>query len=224
MARRKQQPATFAWFGFVLLGLCIYFTWHHLQASGTLDNDSRMSTGEIASRRNSGVKRNSARSSFAAVVTAVADGDSLVVRKKHHQAHELPQEIRVRLEGVDAPEFGQPFHRRAKQFVSDKLLGKTVMVLPHELDRYGRLVARVFLLPRDFTRELADISNLDSESLRQVDDLSWQLLNNGLAWHFERYNDDPALAKAAVHARARQLGLWQDPHAIAPWIWREQSR
>ena len=143
---------------------------------------------------------------FESRVVAVADGDSLVVASS---ADGTLGEQRVRLEGIDAPEFGQQFHQQSKKFLADACLGKTVVVEPREKDRYGRLVARVFL-------------NQANSKLSPENDMSRRLLYAGMAWHFLRYNDDSDLAAAEAHARSRQIGLWQDPDAVAPWVWRDQ--
>ncbi|PFH35101.1 putative nuclease [Besnoitia besnoiti] len=61
--------------------------------------------------------------------------------------------IRIRLYAIDAPETakfgnpGQPFAQEAKDFVTERLLGKIVYVKCLAKDQYGRLLARV-LIPR----------------------------------------------------------------------------
>ena len=54
--------------------------------------------------------------------TRVIDGDTIGVMRDG-------REVRVRLEGVDAPETRQDFSQRAKQFTSTATFGKTVDVL-----------------------------------------------------------------------------------------------
>ena len=49
---------------------------------------------------------------FGGRVVAISDGDTISVLL-------YGQAVRVRLHGIDAPEKGQPFTNRAKQFVSD---------------------------------------------------------------------------------------------------------
>lgn len=112
-----------------------------------------------------------------------------------------PKEVRVRLEGIDSPEFGQPFHGQAKRYLSDLCLGKDVTLQPIEEDRFGRLVARIFVGDRDVRLEL---------------------LRAGLAWHFVRYNTQADFAAAEAVARSQRIGLWQDAAPIAPWEWRDQ--
>jgi endonuclease YncB( thermonuclease family) len=52
-------------------------------------------------------------------------------------------QITIRVAFLDAPELGQPLGYRAKQAMSNLLIGKKVAVRPHTIDRYGRLVGLV---------------------------------------------------------------------------------
>ena len=51
-------------------------------------------------------------------------------------------------------------------------------------------------------------------------------VTTGLAWHYKKYERDQSeedrhrYADAETEARARRLGLWQDPAAAPPWDWR----
>jgi micrococcal nuclease len=127
-------------------------------------------------------------------VIGVADGDTITVLRDTTQ-------IRVRLHGIDAPERGQPFGTRARQFTSEAAFGKVVRIEPTDRDRYGRIVAEVIL---------PDGRNLNRELVRA-----------GLAWWFRRYaRHDAELERLEGEARAARLGLWADPHPVPPWQWR----
>ena len=115
-----------------------------------------------------------------AVVTRVADADTLeaTVAGESHP-------IRIRLEGIDAPEQGEVFSREAAAFLRTLVFDQRVRVLGRELDRYGRLVARV----------------------RKGDnDVSVRLVRAGLACHAYAY--DAALAREEAQARAARAGFW----------------
>lgn len=131
-----------------------------------------------------------------AQVIAVIDGDTVDIffdgKKK-----------RVRLEGIDAPERGQPYGTQAKQALSKLVFGKAVTVESTGTDRYGRMLARLRVGPLDVCR---------------------QLVENGMAWHYKRYSDDPDLAKAENAARKAKQGLWTDPNPLPPWDWRKRRR
>jgi endonuclease YncB( thermonuclease family) len=80
-------------------------------------------------------------------VVGVADGDTITVLRDRQ-----PQKIR--LYGIDCPEKRQPFGKRAKQFTSDMVFGKTVEVNRIDTDRYGRTVAFVAVDERLLNEEL----------------------------------------------------------------------
>jgi endonuclease YncB( thermonuclease family) len=79
---------------------------------------------------------------------AVSDGDTIKVLVTGREL------LRIRVAWIDAPEMGQPFGRRAKQFMSALVFGKDVELHPHAIDRYGRTVAMVFVDGRDVGLEL----------------------------------------------------------------------
>jgi micrococcal nuclease len=64
-------------------------------------------------------------------VIRVSDGDTITVLVDKEQ-------IRVRLEGIDCPESGQPFGNRATQLTQKLCAGKTVRIEKTGEDRYGR--------------------------------------------------------------------------------------
>ncbi len=101
---------------------------------------------------------------FTGKVVGVSDGDTITVL--HNGKGE-----RIRLHGIDCPEKRQAFGKRAKQFTSKLVFGKTVTVQFVDRDRYGRTVG-VVLLP-------------DGRSLNH------ELVRAGLAWMYRRYTNDP---------------------------------
>ncbi len=129
---------------------------------------------------------------FVGRVVGVSDGDTISVLREGRA-------VRVRLDGIDAPEGGQAYGQRAKAFVSQLVYGKTVTVDVRDIDRYGRLVARVYVTDED---------------------TSLAIVRAGYAWHFVRYSNDTTLAAAEREARTARRGLWQDPRAVPPWEFR----
>jgi len=128
-------------------------------------------------------------------VVRVVDGDTVDVQVG-------TQRVVVRLEGVDCPEGSQPWSSAARDSTARQTLDKTVTLRVKETDRYGRTVARVFVAGSDVSK---------------------QLLREGLAWHFKRYNKDPDLAQLEIEARSAGRGLWSDANPVPPWQWRSQS-
>lgn len=134
---------------------------------------------------------------FSGKVISIKDGDTIEV------LHDGKAE-RVRLAHVDCPEKGQPYGSNAKTFASDLCFGKVVRVdQADDPDRNGRLIAEVF-----------------SDDLC----LNQELVRAGLAWHFLKYSQDENYAKLEQDARRQLVGLWSDPHHIAPWDWRKGKR
>lgn len=123
----------------------------------------------------------------------VADGDTIKVRLDDDSVEN------VRLYGVDCPEKRQSFGRRATEFTKDMVLEKTVNISPVTTDKYGRTVAWVYV----------DGKCLDKE-----------LLKAGLAWHYKEYSQEKELAILEEEARAKKIGLWQEPNPTPPWEWR----
>ena len=135
---------------------------------------------------------------FEGRVVGVHDGDTLTV------LHGLNsnKSVKVRLAGIDAPEMGQAFGANAKRALSDLVFGKTVQVMDHGHDDYGRTIADVTV------------------------DRVWvnlAMVGQGLAWRYAQYSKDPKLNAAEIHARAEKLGLWQDKRPEPPWDWRHHK-
>lgn len=133
-------------------------------------------------------------------VIRVIDGDTIDVELSSGP-------IRVRLNGIDAPERGQPGGKRATAALSASALSKRVELEPFEQDRYERLVANVF------------IGDLDVNA---------QLVREGHAWAYRQYltSENLELCKLEAQARAKGRGLWALPRKerYAPWDWRKRPR
>lgn len=130
----------------------------------------------------------------------IADGDSFAVAR----SSSAPKQ-EVRIFGIDAPERGQPWSRRAREALSERAFGKVVRIEPVERDRHDRIVARV---------------TVDGVSLAD------QQVREGHAWVFRRYTDSKHLLALESEARAARRGLWSLPEAeqVPPWEWRRGVR
>lgn len=85
---------------------------------------------------------------FTGKVVGVSDGDTTTVLHNGRGEH-------IRLHGIDYPDNHQTFGRKAKQFTSTLVFGKSVTVQAVHRDRYGRTVGEVFLEDgRSLNREL----------------------------------------------------------------------
>ena len=70
--------------------------------------------------------------SFSGKVVRVLDGDTIEVLTKKKER------IRIRMEGIDCPERGQPFSNKATELTKKLCAGKTVTIVKSGEDRYGR--------------------------------------------------------------------------------------
>lgn len=131
---------------------------------------------------------------FTAKCIGVSDGDTIVILKVN-----VP--TKVRLAGIDCPEKKQDFGLRAKQFTSDLVFGKDVVVEMHGHDRYGRMIAEVF--------------TPSGESLNKA------LLQNGFAWWYRQYSKEPELQALEKQAKENKLGLWKSRDQQPPWLFRK---
>ena len=130
-------------------------------------------------------------------VVGVTDGDSITCLTGDKQ------QVKVRLNAIDAPERGQPFANKAKQALSDMVFGKDVEVEELGTDRYKRTIG------------LVTVGELD---------VNHEMVAKGMAWHYVKYDDSRALRDAEQSARTAKLGLWADPHATTPWEWRKLDK
>lgn len=134
---------------------------------------------------------------FAGKVVGVSDGDTITVLKG-------TDEVKVRLDGIDAPEKAQPWGARAKQAASEGCFGKTVTVIEKDTDRYGRTIG---------------VIEVDGRNLNLA------LVRSGYAWWYRKYaGDNEELAEAETEARKAKRGLWQDATPVPPWDWRDGER
>lgn len=126
-------------------------------------------------------------SRFEARVVTVLDGDTFEVVTTDRRR------VRIRLEGIDCPERGEPFSNVARSFTRQLAFDRTVQVEVRDVDRYGRLVARV---------------------TSEGKDLSQALVAAGLATHYTVFRFDPRLEETERRARAERRGMWAQglPH------------
>jgi endonuclease YncB( thermonuclease family) len=62
-------------------------------------------------------------------------------------------------------------------------------------------------------------------ALRSYVDANSEQVRRGMAWVFVRYaSKGSQLYGLEAEAKAQRLGLWSQPHPIAPWKWRAAER
>ena len=144
-------------------------------------------------------------------VAHIVDGDTIDILTDDKTT------IRIRLNGVDAPETGQPFGKNAKQYLSEFIGGQIVRVVTHGEDRYGRTLGDVYF------NSVEDADIPPGATLPDWE-INRELVQHGLAWHFKKYSTDINLEMDEITARDRKLGLWSDARSIPPWDWRKLSK
>lgn len=131
-------------------------------------------------------------------VISIMDGDTFKLLTSGKQ------QVKIRLNGIDAPEKGQDFSQSSKEFLAKLVAGALVRVVDKGKDKYGRTIGDVYT-------EKGLLVNLE-------------LVKAGMAWQFLKYSHDPKLAEAEQQARYNKTGLWQQPAPIAPWDYRKRKR
>ena len=124
-------------------------------------------------------------------VIAILDGDTYDILLHGNKT------LRIRMEGIDAPERGMPFYRVAKNYLGKLCFEKNVRLETTGKDNRGRTLA---------------FSYLDDGT-----ELGHEMIKAGLAWHFKKYSADPVLSNLEIEARNSKLGLWADVHPMPPW-------
>ncbi|MGH6989699.1 MAG: thermonuclease family protein [Stellaceae bacterium] len=133
-------------------------------------------------------------------VVRVIDGDTIVVRAADHVAY------RIRLSGIDAPEYNQRFGRRATENLARLVAGKVVTLDCDGEESYGRPVCKILL------------SNGEDVDLDQ--------LKAGAAWDYKQFDDEQTPRDRRLYAAAEdtahegRIGLWTDPDPNPPWAFR----
>lgn len=133
---------------------------------------------------------------IAGKLIAVSDGDTFTLLSSDKT------EYKIRLNGIDCPEKGQDFSKKAKNYTYQFCQGKTVFAEIVSKDKYGRSIANV---------------SVNGISLNQ------SLVAEGLAWHFVKYSSDATLAQLELNARKKKINIWSLTNPMAPWIYRHRG-
>ena len=124
---------------------------------------------------------------------AVTDGDTIKVQVD-------TKTIKVRLNGVDAPEKRQAFGAQAKAFTASEVLGKDVTIYTTGKS-WDRVLAWVFIDKRSLSREIVAAG------------CAW--------WYFKYAPHNTTLATLQAQAKAAKRGLWSEPNPVPPWEFRK---
>lgn len=128
-------------------------------------------------------------------VSWVADGDTLLVLPD--QAHEA---VKLRIEGIDAPERCQPGGDASRDALIDLVHRKTVQVITHGTDTYGRVLGRV---------------ELDGQ------DVGAEMVATGMAWAYRFRETAGPYAALERQARRQKKGLFAQAQPMTPRVFRQ---
>ncbi len=136
---------------------------------------------------------------YQATVVGITDGDTIKVLRAGNE------QVKIRLAEIDCPERKQPWGTKAKQAVSELVMGRTVKIEVIDVDRYGRTVGKVFVDEQNVNRALVE---------------------DGHCWAYVEYVRDTQLPVLQEQAKAASRGLWQLPESerMPPWEWRRNRR
>ncbi len=138
-------------------------------------------------------------------VIDITDGDTFIINNTANQ------QMRIRLQGIDAPEAAQSFGSNAQKHLSKLLSGKWVSIEfdPRgKPDKEGRIIAKIYLDGRDI-------------GLEQI--------KSGFAWYCKDYkehlseSDRYTYAEAEKEARNSNRGLWKESTPLPPWEFRTKQ-
>lgn len=131
-------------------------------------------------------------------VVKIADGDTftMLVNGK--------EQIKIRIDGIDAPEKGQAYGKRAKEYLSSMIWGVYINVQVTKKDRYGRSIGKV--------------------STSAIKDVGLEMIKAGYAWQYRDYNNDKSYTTTENQARKDKRGLWQDKNPIRPQDFRKTKK
>ena len=117
-------------------------------------------------------------------VTRVVDGDTVAFK-----VHKGPVE-KVRLADIDTPERDQPWRTEATAALRKWSMSKSARIEVVDTDRYGRLVATLWVGDENINR---------------------RLVKEGHAWVYRKYLRDTSLIKLEASAKLTKTGLWSSP-------------
>jgi endonuclease YncB( thermonuclease family) len=131
--------------------------------------------------------------SLAGRVIRVQDGNSLTIQADGRA-------VRVRLEGIDAPELKQAYGPESQRSLADLCFDKESVAEYRSKDSDGRPLVQIRCAGVDANAE-------------QV--------QRGMAWVDKRHtNSASPLHFMMDQAQRSREGLWSDRSPVAPWIWR----
>lgn len=126
-------------------------------------------------------------------VTRVIDGDTYIVDFTKT----------VRLQGVDCPEIEQEYGLEAKNYVSELLLHKKIVLIDLKKDKYNRTISKIYI---------------NGQNLTEL------LIKKGIGWHYSYYHKSYYLAVIEREAIKNKRGLWKHLNPVNPYKFRKHGK
>lgn len=130
------------------------------------------------------------------VVTRVIDGDTVWVKTSASQPP-----LKVRLQGIDAPEICQPGGVQARDALQSQVLGQRVTLTSRAHDGYGRTIAMLHLQSQDMSR--------------------W-MVAQGHAWANSHRHGQGIYAAELRQAKSARRGVFSNTSAEDPRLFRKR--
>lgn len=114
--------------------------------------------------------------------------------------------MRIRLYGIDAPEYNQSYGKSSKNYLIDLCQGKKVKIDIVDRDKLGRFVGKIYVGKTCLNEEMIKI---------------------GLAWayrYFLRDKDKNIYIELEEIAKNNKRGLWKEAYKTAPWDFRRKYK
>ena len=130
-------------------------------------------------------------------VIKITDGDTFVLLT------DSKEQIKIRLHGIDAPEKKQDYGTVSKNYLSNLVFKKDIIIEYKNRDRYGRRIGIAFM-------EGVNVNE--------------KMLSEGMAWHFKKYDTNSQWSVLESKAKEEKKGPWSQPNPVAPWEWRVRKK
>ncbi len=134
-----------------------------------------------------------------AQVLKVIDGDTIECKEEGKE-----ETIKIRLDGIDAPEEKQEYGNESSVFLRKLLLYKKINITYSKKDNYDRILGNIIL----------DSTNVNLYSVQ-----------TGNSWWYKKYAPKRLdLKKAQENAQLSKLGLWAYDSPVPPWEHRDSIK
>jgi micrococcal nuclease len=135
-----------------------------------------------------------------AIVTHVTDGDTVWIELGAAAPGRPSGRIKVRIEGIDAPESCQTWGLQAREALRERLLGRAVQVQLHRQDVHARWLGLL---------------------RHEGEDIGAWMVAGGHAWSYRYRRGRGPYGPEEERARAEGHGLFSQPSPIPPAAFRQ---